>query len=181
MIVPSILICAAIVVSIYAISIIVLDLISLSAVWKSNRNASSNESCHFTCKPLINNPQIKLMRALDSVIPEVFGPGALVLSQMPYSEFLKAKDSLTHEQINLKCADFVVVDAKLEVRCAIECLGLKHNGHGKKSRENARLQGFEKRAACASASIPFVEIPTKFSPKMLKDLLEEARTIHAGF
>jgi hypothetical protein len=56
----------------------------------------------------------------------------------------------------------------------IEYQGSGHYGHGEKARENAEHRDRVKRAACASAGIPLVEITAKFTHKSLTDKLTAA-------
>ena len=176
MLISYILLSIAVIFSVIAILSTVLNLIKLLAINKSEENKFTNEICQASCKPLTNNSRIRLLRALDAVIPDVFGSGAIILTQMPYSEFLKSEDQSALEKINQNCADFVVIDANLEVICVIEYQCPNHKILSKKAREIAKQQSHARRAACASAKVPFIEIPAKFSRAALVDLLRTARS-----
>jgi len=130
----------------------------------------------FTRKPLLNKSEKKLVVALDAVIPETFGSDARILSQVSYGEFLKGEDQAARARINQKRADFVIVDGDFEILCVVEYQGTGHYGRGEKARENAEHRDRVKRAACASAGIPLVEVPAKFSQEALLDLLKACRS-----
>lgn len=116
----------------------------------------------------------QLVRDLDVVIPEAFGAKARILMQVSYGEFLKGGDRATHARINQKRADFVVIDDDFEVLCVIEYQGAGHYGRGERARESAQYRDRVKRAACASAGIPLIEIPPRFSMQSLRDLIGPA-------
>ncbi len=134
-----------------------------------------DEFGRFSRKPVLNKSEKKLIRDLDIVIQEVFGPEARLLSQVSYGEFLKGEDRAAHARINQKRADFVVVDGDFEVLCVIEYQGAGHYGRGEKARANAEHRDRVKRAACASAGVAFVEVPAKFSTRSLTEGLSKAR------
>lgn len=136
-----------------------------------------DEFGRFSRKDLLNKSEKRLFADLRGVIPEVFGPDAYILSQVSYGEFLKGEDQSAHARINQKRADFVVVGVDLQVLCVIEYQGSGHYGRGEKSRENAEYRDRVKRAACASAGIPFAEVPAKFSKASLTEILAGVATV----
>lgn len=157
--------------------VVILGILALVAVLAAGgKKEPAEDFGRFTRRPLLNKAEKQLLRDLDTVIPEIFGPEARILSQVSYGEFLKGEDKAAHARINQKRADFVVVDKDFEVVCVIEYQGAGHYGRGDKARENAEQRDRVKRAACASAKILLVEIPVKFSAISLKEKFEEHRS-----
>lgn len=154
---------------------VVLGLFAIIATAATGGKKPADEFGRFFRKPLLNKSEKKLVLALDTVIPDVFGPGARILSQVSYGEFLKGENQSARARINQKRADFVIVDADFEILCVIEYQGAGHYGRGEKARENAELRDRVKRAACSSAGILLIEVPAKFSKETLVGLLEAFR------
>jgi len=161
-------------------AVVVLGLFALVAAAAAGGKKPADEFGRFTRKPLLNKSEKKLVLALDAVVPDAFGSGARILSQVSYGEFLKGEGQAARARINQKRADFVIVDADFEILCVIEYQGAGHYGRGEKARENAELRDRVKRAACASAGIPLVEVPAKFSEEVLLDLLKASQSEDAA-
>ena len=155
---------------------VVFALVVLVAAAAVSGRTSADAFGRFSRKPLLNKSEKRLALALDDIAPGVFGPGARVLSQVSYGEFLKGEDQVAHGRINQKRADFVIVDADFEVLCVIEYQGAGHYGSDAKARENAEYRDRVKRAACASAGIPLVEVAQRVSSQSLRAQISRVAT-----
>lgn len=131
----------------------------------------------FTAVSLLNQSEARLLGALDTVVGPIFGPKARVFAQVSYGEFLKGSSRSAFAKVNQKRADFVVADAEGTVFCVIEYQGAGHYGRGPTAREKAEKSDKMKRAALASASIPMVEVPAKFTSESVRGQLQGARPL----
>jgi len=125
----------------------------------------------FSSRHLLNRSELKVLADLDRILPDTIAKGVRIFSQVSYGEFLKGDSHAAHARINQKRADFVIMGPEGKVLCVVEYQGAGHYGRGEKSRTNAEYRDRVKRAACASAGIPFVEIPQKFDIDFVRDQL----------
>ena len=126
----------------------------------------------FTAVSLFNQSEARLLKVLDTAVGPIFGAKARVFTQVSYGEFLKGNTRIAFAKVNQKRADFVVADAAGTVLCVIEYQGAGHYGRGPASREKAEKNDNVKRAALASATIPMVEVPAKFTAESVRGQLQ---------
>jgi hypothetical protein len=131
----------------------------------------------FTAVSLLNQSEARLLGALDTVVGPIFGPKARVFAQVSYGEFLKGSSRSAFAKVNQKRADFVVADTAGTVLCVIEYQGTGHYGRGPAAREKAEKSDKVKRAALASASIPMVEVPAKYTVESVRGQLQGVRPL----
>jgi hypothetical protein len=131
----------------------------------------------FTAVSLLNQSEARLLAVLDTVVGPVFGAKARTFTQVSYGEFLKGNTRSAFAKVNQKRADFVVADAAGTVLCVIEYQGSGHYGRGPVAREKAEKNDTVKRAALASASVPMVEVPAKFTAESVRGQLKGVRPL----
>ena len=124
----------------------------------------------FSKKPLLNASETRLAKEMVRLL-EAAGGGRQILTQVSYGEFLKGVDKAAHARINQKRADFLIVDEQYQVLAVVEYQGAGHYGRGEAARVNAQKRDRIKRHACATAGIPFLEIPATYTPKQLEEWL----------
>ena len=150
---------------------IVVALVLLSAVLGGGKDAYGT----FARTPLLNATERKLAGVLERAARDTFGPTTRLLAQVSYGEFVKGGDRSAQARINQKRADFVLVDGAFEVLCVVEYQGRGHHGSSREDRADAEHRDKVKRAACASAGIPLVEVPPKFDAGSVAKLLAAVR------
>jgi hypothetical protein len=156
-------------VAIILVIIAAILMMGVLALQKPKENLGS-----YSPKPLMNKSEIKVMAALDTALPEVFGPGARVFGQVSYGEFVKGDDQASRAMINQKRADFVIVGPAGEILCIVEYQGAGHYGRGQAAREKAERSDRVKRHASKCCGYPFVEIPAKFTQQSITEILRDA-------
>lgn len=129
----------------------------------------------YKAAPLLNKSEGALLELLDLSAVSVFGAGTRVMAQVSYGEFLKGEGRAAHSRINSKRADFLIVDEANQPVCVVEYQGAGHYGRGEAARARAIASDEIKRSACASAGLPFAEVPPEFSEKILRKLLQSAQ------
>ena len=122
--------------------------------------------------PLMNKSEHHLYHQLGEIVSKYFPPGHEVMSQVSYGEFLKCKDFKVRSTFNSKRADFLVIDQDTNPVVVVEYQGSGHFGRSEKSRDNAMKRDRVKRQTLASAGIPMIEVPAKFSNSQLRELFE---------
>lgn len=108
--------------------------------------------------PLMNQTETRLFKMLRAELPA----GWSVMCQVSYGAFLRNKSYKRFMSINSKRADFVLLDADLNVAAAIEYHGTGHLGNTRTSRTRAEKSDAIKRQALREAGVALIEMPAKF-------------------
>jgi hypothetical protein len=158
-----------------------LVVIAIVKVSLRNQRVPAEQEKHkqdvFTAKPLMNESEIRLLAALDDLVPTIFGSRARVFTQVSYGEFLKCDTRGGFMKVNQKRADFVVADLIGTVLSVVEYQGSGHYGKTLASKEDAQKRDRVKRTALASAGIPLCEVPAKYKMEELRALLILAKPV----
>lgn len=126
---------------------------------------------HFKRRTLINEDGKQQVLDLNNIVTEVFGPTASLQRSVSFGMILEGTNSVHGSRISRVAADFIVVDATFNVLCVIEHKGLNKNRSIQMDRATAKYYERLSRAACATAGIPFVDIPENYSAEVLRERL----------
>ncbi|MDD7973939.1 DUF2726 domain-containing protein [Roseinatronobacter alkalisoli] len=130
-------------------------LVVIIAAWLSRKGVFAPP---FERRPLMNQTELRLFRMLRAELPA----GWSVMCQVSYGAFLRNKSYKRYMSINSKRADFVVLDAELNVAAVVEYQGTGHFGNSRRSRTRAEKSDAVKRQALREADIALIELPAKF-------------------
>ncbi|MEA5163492.1 DUF2726 domain-containing protein [Cereibacter johrii] len=128
----------------------------------------------YTARPVLNGTEQRLFRSLSRAISSLPEPRPRLLCQVSYGEFLAARSQKAFWRINAKRADFLLVDADFRPLLVIEYQGRGHYGRTRRDRRDAIGRDATKRRACASAGIPWMELPADYSAQSLRETLHAA-------
>lgn len=121
----------------------------------------------FERRPLMNQTELRLFKMLRALLPA----GWSVMCQVSYGAFLRNKSYRRYMIINSKRADFVLLDADLNVALVVEYQGKGHFGNSRDSRARAEKSDTVKRQALREAGIGLVELPAKFDRDMVAEIV----------
>lgn len=131
-------------------------------------------------RALLNQPERKLHRELNRIVGQ--SASHTLLTQVSMGEFLKIEGRRVSKSIwltamnafNSKRVDFLIVDAEWQPCVVIEYQG---TGHGL---GNASARDAIKRAVCARAKIPMIEVASSgLTGRQRRDLGDRMRHTHA--
>lgn len=131
-------------------------------------------------RALLNQPERKLHRELSRIVGQ--SGSHTLLTQVSMGEFLKIEGKRVSKSIwltamnafNSKRVDFLIVDADWQPCVVIEYQG---TGHGL---GNASARDAIKRAVCARAKIPLIEVASSgLTGRQRRDLRDKMRRAHA--
>lgn len=118
-------------------------------------------------RTLLNQSERKLFSIIErSIRPLPARPR--LLCQVSYGEFLSTRSRRAFWRINYKRADFVIVDRQFNPLIVIEYQGLGHYGGSMKSGQRAYQSDKIKRQACLSAGLPWLAVPARYDPDLLR-------------
>lgn len=153
-----------------AVVILVIGFVVVVSKQGGGKSAAKAEY-KYTAKSLLNQSEIRVLAALDTTVPAIFGPDARIFTQVSYGEFLKGDSRGAFQRVNARRADFVVADKQGNVLRVIEYQGSGHYGNSNAAREKAKHGDNVKRSSLASAGLKLVEIPAKFTQQSVAALL----------
>lgn len=131
-------------------------------------------------RALLNQPERKLHRELSKIVGQ--SATHTLLAQVSMGEFLRIEGKRVSKSIwltamnafNSKRVDFLIVDADW-----LPCIVIEYQGTGH-SLGNASARDAIKRAVCARAKIPMVEVASDgLTARQARDLRDKMRLSHA--
>ena len=121
----------------------------------------------FYSRKLLNNPEAKVFRALDTAVIER-NPGWQVMAQVSLGEFLASKNGEAFSCVNSKRVDFALMDEECRVVHALEYQGSGHHQGSAAARDAVKKEALRK------AGIGYHEIVAGHTtPKELRQLIEK--------
>ena len=144
-------------------------LLVIFAAWLSRKGVFAPP---FERRPLMNQTELRLFKMLRGELPA----GWSVMCQVSYGAFLRNKSFKRYMSINSKRADFVVLDADLNVAAAVEYQGKGHLGSSRDSRARAENSDAIKRQALREADIALIELPAKFDRETVAGMIQTLTT-----
>ena len=144
-------------------------LVVIIAAWLSRRSVFAPP---FERRPLMNQTELRLFKMLRAELPA----GLSVMCQVSYGAFLRNKSYKRYMSINSKRADFVVLDADLNVAAVVEYQGGGHFGNSRDSRARAEKSDAVKRQAMREADIALIELPAKFDRETVAGMIQTLTT-----
>ena len=115
----------------------------------------------FKPKRLLNRGESRVLAALEPIVAEL-APGWRVMAQVSLGEVLDADSTEAFNTINAKRVDFLLVDAELKPRHAIEYQGQGHH------QGTAAARDVVKKEALRRAGIGLVEVMADDTPAELR-------------
>lgn len=115
----------------------------------------------FRAKPLLNRGEGRLFAALEPIVEEL-APGWHVMAQVSLGEVLDADSMEAFNTINAKRVDFLLVDAEMKPRHAIEYQGQGHH------QGTAAARDAVKKEALRRAGIGYAEVFADDTPAELR-------------
>ncbi len=109
----------------------------------------------FKTRALMNASETRIYKHLRSALPSDWS----VMAQVSYGAFLQNKSYQRFLSVLSKRADFILLDAALNVQAAVEYHGKGHFGRGSKKRAQVKQSDKIKRQALTEAGLPLIELP----------------------
>ena len=140
-------------------------LLVIIAAWLSRKGVFAPP---FEGRPLMNQTELRLFKMLRAELPA----GWSVMCQVSYGAFLRNKSYKRYMSINSKRADFVVLDADMNIVAVIEYQGKGHFGNSRDSRARAENSDTVKRQALREAGIALIEVPAKLDRESVTGMIQ---------